>query len=233
MGRLGSRQNKLTLKQAKTLLKKMKSYGDTGFNLDDPDVKNDPLRKAKYLVREPEGHPMFFGLSAPGYKQLFKVEYADGNRFRLVEDDRPFSAPLVDYPNKGVGANVLRSPVDDLAIEIQRTCREVWISPGTGQTQFNFYAPLEDGSATLIGIYKSGEAWTDNEALGPERARRFALAMEALGIVIDWKKAWTRWKGAAGRKFDLAAADPAQIAQAVRQALGPVAKAKSASLSNL
>ena len=75
----------------------MRYYGETGFNLDDPDRGNDPLRKAKYLVRD-GAHPIYFGLSAVGYRKLFKVEYADGNRFQLIEDDRGFGAPLSEYP---------------------------------------------------------------------------------------------------------------------------------------
>ena len=89
---------------AEKLLEGMRYYGDTGFNLDDPDRGNDPLRKAKYLVRD-RAHPIYFGLSAVGYRKLFKVEYANGNRFQLIEDDRGFGAPLSEYPGSSEFGN--------------------------------------------------------------------------------------------------------------------------------
>jgi hypothetical protein len=69
----------------------------------------------------------------------------------------------------------------------------------------------------VIGVYKSGEVWTDNAALGPEQARRFASALEIFGIVVDCTKAWTHWKTSGA--FDLSTTDPVAIARAVRQAL--------------
>jgi hypothetical protein len=74
----------------------MRQHGEKGFTLADPDRGNDALRKAKYLARD-DAHPIYVGLSAVNYRRLFKVEYLEGNRFRLIEDTRPFSAPLVEY----------------------------------------------------------------------------------------------------------------------------------------
>lgn len=88
-------EQKTSRSVASKLLARMREYGEKGFDLDDPDRGDDALRKAKYLVRS-GAHPIYFGLSAVDYAQLFKVDYLDGNRFRLSEDSRSFSAPLAE-----------------------------------------------------------------------------------------------------------------------------------------
>lgn len=45
-------ENKVKKEDALRLLKRMREYGDAGFGIDDSDNGNDPLRKAKYLVRD-------------------------------------------------------------------------------------------------------------------------------------------------------------------------------------
>lgn len=141
--RAGSRlvlyvEHKTTRDLAEKLVEKMRRYGEDGFTLEDPDRGNDALRKAKYLVRD-EGYPIYFGLSAVDYRQLFRVEYPDGNRFRLIEDTRAFSAPLAEYGAPTEGTSARWSLVDPLAIEIERVCPEVWISVGSEQTAYNFW----------------------------------------------------------------------------------------------
>lgn len=137
-------EQKTTRHLAKKLVDRMRRYGDEGFTLEDPDRGNDALRKAKYLVRD-ESHPIYFGLSAVNYRQLFKVEYLDGNRFRLIDDARSFTAPLVEYRASADGQPSPWSPVDPLAMEMEGLCPEIWISVGSEQTAYNFYCPTEGG----------------------------------------------------------------------------------------
>jgi hypothetical protein len=212
-------EQKTTRAVAKKLLARMRQYGTNGFDLDDPDRGDDALRKAKYLLRV-GGHPMYFGLSAVDYSQLFKVEYLDGNRFRLSEDPRALSAPLAEEAAHAEGKVPPRSAVDPLAIEIERLCPEVWISVGSEQTAYNFYCPTGKGDAIVVGVYENGELWTDVAALGPERATRLASELAEHGLVLDVAKKWAFWR--AGRaRLNVAAVDPVAIAEAVRSAVGP------------
>ncbi|HEV2057035.1 MAG TPA: hypothetical protein VGV06_17985 [Methylomirabilota bacterium] len=90
-------EEKTTRGAAEKLLSGMRRFGDAGFKLDDPDKGKDALRKAKYLVR-PDTHPLYLGLSAIDYKHLFKVDYQEANRFRLLDDDRAFATVLAEHP---------------------------------------------------------------------------------------------------------------------------------------
>ena len=202
---------------AEKLLERMRYYGETGFSLDDPDRGNDPLKKAKYLVRD-GAHPMYFGLSAVGYRKLFKVEYADGNRFQLIEDDRGFGAPLSEYPSSQDMKSNTWPSVDPLASEIERFCPEIWISVGTGQTAFNFYFPGPSGDAVLIGVYENESVWTDIVGIGPEISAKLAVELAKIGIDLDTGKQWCFWKQN-GAKFRLEVADPLEIAGVVRKVL--------------
>ena len=199
---------------AEKLLDRMRYYGEIGFNLDDPDKGNDPLRKAKYLVRE-GAHPIYFGLSAVGYRKLFKVEYDDGTRYQLVEDDRGFSAPLSEYPSSPDMKPKTWSFIDPLASEIERLCPEIWISIGTGQTAFNFYVPGLNGDAIIIGVYQNGEVWTDILGLGPEISDKLSLELAKIAIEIDTGKQWCFWKFD-GVNLNLKNTDPVKIAKAVK-----------------
>jgi len=220
--RAGSRlvlyvEHKTTRKLAEKLLAQMRQHGEKGFTLDDPDRGNDALRKAKYLVRD-GAHPIYVGLSAVNYRRLFKVEYLEGNRFRLIDDTRLFSAPLVEYRTSAEGKAPPWSPIDPLANEIERLCPEVWISVGSEQTAYNFYCPSERGDVIALGVYENGEIWTDVARLGPERARRLASELARLQVVLDATKEWAFWRAGRG-KLNLAAVDPVLIAEAVRSAL--------------
>ena len=199
------------------LLERLLYYGETGFNLKDPDRENDPLKKAKYLVRD-GAHPMYFGLSAVGYRKMFKVEYGDCNRFQLIEDNRGFSAPLAEYPVSSNMKTRLWASVDPLASEIERLCPEVWISIGTGQTAFNFYVPGSNGDAIIIGMYKNDEIWTDIAGIGSEKAERLASELSKIGIYIDTGKQWCFWKRD-GANLKLRDADPIEIAVVIRVCL--------------
>jgi hypothetical protein len=206
-------EEKTTSDVAEKLLSRMRHYGATGFRLDDPDKGNDPLRKAKYLLR-PDAHPLYLGLSAIGYQRPFKVEYQDANRFRLVDDDRAFATVLAEHPGLANDEPPARSPVDPLASEIEQTCPDVWISVGSSQTAYNFYVPGPSGDALIIGVYESGEVWTDSAALGSERAARFAAALARIGITIDVEKKWCIWKKD-GIRVNVGDVDPVAVAEAV------------------
>lgn len=210
-------EHKETAATARKLLAKMREYGQAGFNLTDPDHQNDALRKAKYLVRD-GARPRFFGLSAVDDQKLFRVEYGEGNRFRLIEDDRPVSTPLSEFPAPQDAHPEPRSPVDALAIEIGRLCRNVWISSGSRSTAFNFYVTGgERGDAIVAGVSKAGKVWTDVKALGPIRATRLAAALDARGISLDTSQTWSSWR-LARRSFTLVNSNPIEIAEAICEA---------------
>ncbi len=213
-------EHKTTRQNATKLLSGMRKYGDRGFGLDDPDRGDDALRKAKYLVRA-DSHPIYFGLSAIGYHQLFKVEYLDGDRFRLNDDARPFSAPLVEHARaRASGGRVPPwSPVDPLAIEMDRLCPEIWISVGSKRTAYNFYCPTEHGDAIVIGVYEDGAIWSDLAGLGANRAARLVQALAEQGIKLDATKKWAFWRTGRAR-LNLETIDPLAIAGAVRTSLG-------------
>jgi len=137
----------------------------------------------------------------------------------LIEDPRSFSAALVEYRASAAGKGPPWSPVDPLAIEIERLCPEVWISVGSEQTAYNFYCPSERGDVITLGVYENGEVWTDVAGLGPERARRLASELAKQQVVLDVTKEWAFWR-AGRRKLNLAAADPVLVAEAVRTAIG-------------
>jgi hypothetical protein len=211
-------EHKTTRALATKLLKRMRQYGDSGFSLDDPDRGDDPLRKAKYLVRS-DSHPIYFGISAVDYRQLFKVEYLDGNRFKLIEDARPFSGVLAERARARTGGSPPWSPVDPLAIEMDRLCPQVWISVGSKRTAYNFYCPAEHGDAIVVGVYEDGAVWTDLAGLGEQRATRLVLALAGRGITLDVTKTWAFWR--MGRtRLKLQTVDPIVVAEAVRTMLG-------------
>jgi hypothetical protein len=210
-------EHKETEKLAKSLLREMVEYGKSGFGLADPDKGNDPLRKAKYLVKE-NSHPLYFGLSAVGYKQLFRVEYLDGteNRFNLTPDNRPFAGVLSELPSPGAVAPAW-SPLDELAIEIQHACPECWVSVGSGQTAYNFYAPGES-DAIILGIYGDGTLWSDMKKLGPERSSKLSAALANIGIELPTTNTWAFWKRQ-NKTANAADLDPAAVARAIREGL--------------
>jgi hypothetical protein len=213
-------EHKTTRQTAEKLLDGMLQYGDKGFSLADPDRGNDALRKAKYLVRV-DSRPIYFGLSAVDFRQLFKVEYLDGNRFRLIEDARSFGAPLPEYRVCEGDEARPWAPVDPLAVEMERLCPDVWISVGTKQTAYNFYCPTEQSDALVVGVHQNGEVWTDVRRLGADRAVRLAAGLTHHGITLDVTKEWAFWR--VGRaKLNLETADPVAIAEAVQSAVGGV-----------
>jgi len=210
-------ENKEKASSAVNLVKGMRDWGEKGFNLDDPDRNIDPLRKSKYIVKN-DSRPLFLGISAIGYRQLFKVEYLDGNRFRLIEDDRAFSAPLSESPNLHSKLVSDRSPVDPLASEIEALCPEIWISVGSGKTEFNFYMPTSQGDVIIIGVYDTGELWTDVSGLSPDLAVSFSNELSKLDIDLDVRKQWGFWKRG-NSNCNLKTADPVTIASAVKSVL--------------
>ena len=209
-------EHKTTSQLAQSLLADMRRYGETGFGLDDPDKGNDPLRKAKYLVRA-NARPLYFGLSAIGTKRLFRVEYLDNNRFQLYEENRGFASVLTEHPGVTNAAQTWPS-VDALAIEVLQQCPELWVSVGSGQTAYNFYLPGDKRDAILLGVHQNGEIWTDNGRLGAELAIRLSHCLSLLGVDLAADKDWCFWKKG-DRKLSADDIDPVQIAQACRNAL--------------
>jgi hypothetical protein len=211
-------ENKETKSQALWLLERMRGYGETGFGMDDIDKGNDPLRKAKYLVRD-GSRPHHFALSAVGYRQLFVVEYLDGeNRFRLIERPDPISAPL--YEAQVVGETPARSAADSFAVELNRQLGDrVWVSPGSGETAFNVYLPVEQSSdGIILGTFENGEVWTNLKAIGNCLSEQLAICLRELGIVVDASKEWTFWVRD-GSRFRLRESDAAAIAVAIANVL--------------
>ena len=72
--------------QIQELASKLRVYGE-GVNLSQPDRGNDPLRKAKYLVRR---RPEYLSLIAIGVRFEYRVLYLKGRTFELVRDVIPW-----------------------------------------------------------------------------------------------------------------------------------------------
>lgn len=210
-------ENKATKQGAIRLLKRMKEYGRDGFDLSDPDKGNDYLKKSKYLVRN-QAYPEYFGLSAIDYEKMFRVEYLEtGNRFILHETEMSLTEPLIKSFVEGYVAP--RSVVDPLALEIERLVGDkIWISPGTGATAYNFYAPSDEKDSIFLGVYEDGRVWTDLKALGTEALECLATKLSEISIDIDKSKEWCFWKKE-GEMFFLQNEDPLEIAQNIVAAL--------------
>jgi hypothetical protein len=200
---------------AERLLRKVREYGRLGFGLDDYDRRNDPLRKAKYLVRA-DARPLYFGLSAIGYRQLFRVEYFDDNHFTLHQENEPFANALTRHAASGTVEPPPWLPIDALAIEIQRVCSTCWVSVGSGKTAYIFYAP---GEAVVVSIDKDGFVWTDSKRLGKERASRLSAVLAQHGIGFAVEKAWSYWTRA-GKRAHVQDFNPINVAAAVQAAIG-------------
>lgn len=72
--------------QIEALAKGVRAY-EAGVNFSQPDRGNDPLRKAKYLVRR---RPDYFSLIAIGVRLEYRVSYPKGRAFALVRDVIPW-----------------------------------------------------------------------------------------------------------------------------------------------
>ncbi len=80
--------------QLEKLLAELESHGD-GVDLDAPDRRNDPLRKAKYLVKH---RPKFFSGVAIGMQRDFEISYRGARAFDLLEAKPPLDALLKPPP---------------------------------------------------------------------------------------------------------------------------------------
>jgi hypothetical protein len=210
-------EHKVKAATARSLAAKVREYGRLGFGLADPDQQNDALRKAKYLVRD-GGRPRFFGLSAVNYQQLFRVEYEDGNCFRLIEDDRALSAPLSEYPAPKDEHPEPRSPIDALAVEIERLCPNIWMSLGSRGTAFNFYLIGGGlGDTIVAGVSKEGRIWTDVRGLGSKRASLLAGVLQKRGVILETRRAWSSWR-LARQPFIVADSNAVEVAEAIFEA---------------
>jgi hypothetical protein len=72
--------------QLQDLMKKLRAY-ESAVSLSAPDRGNDPLRKAKYLVRR---RPLYFCGVAIGTRLEYSVRYPDGKAFELARDVIPW-----------------------------------------------------------------------------------------------------------------------------------------------
>ena len=77
------------------LLAELESHG-SGVDLDAPDRGNDPLRKAKYLVKH---RPKFFSGVAIGMQRDFEISYRGAHDFGLLEARPPLNALRVPPPS--------------------------------------------------------------------------------------------------------------------------------------
>jgi hypothetical protein len=212
-------ENKAKKQQAHHLFIKMREYGELGFDIDAPDKGNDPLRKAKYLVRE-GAYPKYFALSAVDFEQMFLVEYHDKkNRFTLHKCDLSLTEPLLDAIIEG--EIVPPSPVDPLALELEHLIGDkIWVSPGSGKTDYNFYFPSDKGDAIFMGVYEDGRIWSDFRTLGEEISNRLARELSFLGVTLDTSKEWQFWRKN-DQMLNLHNEDPRGIAYKIVTALLP------------
>ena len=81
--------------QLDELLAGLESHSN-GVDLDAPDRGNDPLRKAKYLVKH---RPKFFSGVAIGMQRDFEVNYRGARAFDLLEARPPLDALLKPPPS--------------------------------------------------------------------------------------------------------------------------------------
>jgi hypothetical protein len=72
--------------QLQSLITKLRTY-ESAVNLSEPDRGNDPLRKAKYIVRH---RPTYFCGVAIGTRLEYSVRYPDGKAFELARDVIPW-----------------------------------------------------------------------------------------------------------------------------------------------
>jgi hypothetical protein len=216
-------ENKVTAESAKHLLKKMRDYGERGFELTDENKDNDPLRKAMYLFQD-NSRPPYVAISALDYRQLFKVEYGDDNhRFQLIDLPGDLTSPLLHVESRSMPPP--RTPADLLAVEVQRLAHEdnvpIWLSPGTGATAFNalFRLPSSGKDAIVIAAYKDGRMWSALKEIGPELGQRLSSNLSDLGISRDSDE-YPFWKKQ-GLAMRITAADAPAIAEAVVDAVYP------------
>jgi hypothetical protein len=219
-------ENKVTATKAKTLLSKMRRYGELGFELTDDNKGNDPLRKAMYLFQD-DCQPPYFAISAIGYQQLFKVEYGENShRFSLIEQPGDITTPLIYAEATGVPP--MRSSADALAVELQRAAYErepesgerLWLSPGTGQTAFNAYvhSPIVGNDTIVVAAYKDGRVWSALKEIPPELVNRLSGALSEIGISVDTAAQYPFWRKG-GSVMMLTESDAPSIAEAVVSAI--------------
>ncbi len=72
--------------QAQELIRRIREY-ESGVNLAEADRGNDPLRKAKYIVKR---QPPYFSVVAIGVRLEFRVRHLEGRRFELIRDVIPW-----------------------------------------------------------------------------------------------------------------------------------------------
>jgi hypothetical protein len=209
-------ENKLSAATAANLLKKLITIGQSGFNLDDPDIGNDPLRKAKYIMR---ARPENFALRAIDYEKLFSVEF-DGplNQFELHEIADHFTFPM--HTATGDGSQPPHRAADTLALALaQELGDRVWVSTGSRQTVLNVYLPDEAADSIVLGLYDNGQVWTDFLNIDNRLALHLVDQLAALDIQVDSTKQWSFWSRD-GTHFLLTESEATAVASAFAAALG-------------
>jgi hypothetical protein len=209
-------ENKVSAATAASSLKKLIVIGQSGFNLDDPDVRNDPLRKAKYIAR---ARPEYFALRAIGFEKLFSVTF-DGplNQFRLDEIDDHFLYALHNIT--GDGSSPVGRVADTLALALaQEMGDSIWISLGSGQTALNVYLPNQAGDSIVLGLYENGMVWTDLHKIDERLAQLPIHRLAALNIQVDSSKEWAFWMRD-GTRFMLHESEANAVASAFAATVG-------------
>jgi len=215
-------ENKTESASARRLIQKMREYGKIGFELNDPDVGNDELKKSKYLAR-PGAFPKYFAVSAIDFEQIFLVEYIGlKNRFLLHEKEWALTEPLLN--SSPDGTPMPRSVIDPFVLEFERLAKDkIWISHGSGKTSYNFYVPCKRGDAIFLGVYEDGRVWSHITPLGKDTADRLASALSTSDITLDTSKDWHFWRKN-GQMVNLYNENPIEIANLVTNALFPEMK---------
>jgi hypothetical protein len=77
---------KVVPSQLQRLVKELRAF-EHGIDVSRPDRHEDPLRKAKYLLRH---RPDYLALAAIGARFEYRVRYPEGGTFVLIPDVIPF-----------------------------------------------------------------------------------------------------------------------------------------------
>jgi hypothetical protein len=196
----------------------MQKHGPDGVDLNAPDRGNEPLRESKYLFAARSG-PKFFAVSAIGQESVYRVDYTGaGNRFTLTPI--PGSALNLILAHEGDGTSPARSGVDVLMANLDRLVGDrIWLSPGSGQTELNVYAPALAGDAIVAGVYANGEVWTNNRQFSPDRLASLSAELARQGIRFEEAKGWCWWQTANSR-FVLDLTNAEAVAEALADAWG-------------
>ena len=191
----------------------------------------DALKKARYLTRH---RPKIFSVRALGYATDWYVIYVNENGFaldRLSEDPDTAVRRAVGELTRGAFASLTFSPlsqprfdpIDTLAAELTVRCPSMDIGPGTGATAYNVKLPIRSQNHIVLGVYRTGEIWTDLQAFLPDEQELLAGFLEEIGIKLTTGQSWSFWR-ADGRVLRLADVSAERIAEQVGKFVDALSK---------